>query len=501
MPDLSYIQFLNGPRMNEKIPLEHFPVTFGRTNDSTVTINWDGLVSSRHFEIFLDEDVLFLRDSGSRNGTKINGAAVLRQRLHSSDIIEVGNSRLQITITPTQAIADIPQVTSANPSAKSLVSSRPSVSSHKRINPFESGFHDEFVQPSQSNAMAQPPTIQQVRLSISEQSTSSFNSRPGHKILWLSPGQSIVIGRSPRCDYSIEADSFMSSTHFKVSCELQQCLIEDLGSKSGTMLNDVAISQDSLFHGDRILAGKTEFLIEVDGNEGPILRTEKADGAKVNVAPVELLVPLKQPLSLTREKCPSGVFVLKGILQDQLPLETLVSWIRSLGKVYLLVDSTRGSIPLPTEYDAVSGQLFYWLPPELAACSPQLVMLEELPDWKSNMNDLIGNDGLVVLQSEASKADLLTALKTCLAGNPVSRKPFKGILGVCWPSVMSATIQSQSEDLFNRLLKDVSLVITEENEGKSYQLFASQSEKIDTLLGLLDRRQIKYSINRSDDIK
>ena len=48
-------------------------------------------------------------------------------------------------------------------------------------------------------------------------------------------------------------------------------------------------------------------------------------------------------------------------------------------------------------------------------------------------------------------------------------------------------------------MSEVSLVITEGSDGKSYELFVRQPEMIDAILGMFDQRKIKYTINRVED--
>jgi len=540
MSDQITIQFLNGPRADEKIRLLQLPVFFGRTNDSAIVLEWDGMVSGRHFEVFCDEGAFFLRDAGSRNGTKINDMPVLRQRLYAGDLIEVGGSRLKVFIEVSAAPTSPPPDKSADSVVDRQSPSTARVDMRSRINPFDSGFTDDLassdstslssiiqvqdgtrlpspnhplVQDSVPSAqplpvenstaqaernMAGPAPIEQVRLRMLDASQSSFGSASVNRIFWLSAGQEMTIGRSPKCDCAIESDSYLSSAHFRVVCESSHCHIEDLGSKAGTSLNGVPVQKARVFHGDRVLAGRTEFEIEMDGPTGPVVRSASDRTAKPVESPVEVPGLVGQSLALAREKCPSGIYVLDGISIDQLPLPVMVDLVRPLGPVFLLIDVSRGSMALPDDLDLTTGQLFHWLPPQLAGSSPQLFALEDLPDWPNRVSDVLGSDGLVILQSDKGKAEVLAGLTKCLGGNPAGKKAFQGILGICWPSVMTATLQSQANEFASQLFTDVSLVIAETKNGKACQVFASDPGRLDAILGLLDRRRIGYSINRAD---
>ncbi|MGH9465208.1 MAG: SpoIIE family protein phosphatase [Thermoanaerobaculia bacterium] len=65
-------------------------------------------------------------------------------------------------------------------------------------------------------------------------------------------GESIVIGRSSQCDLTI-ADRFLSRRHARVVREETGWLIEDLGSRNGTLVNGQAVAQPTLLtEGDEV---------------------------------------------------------------------------------------------------------------------------------------------------------------------------------------------------------------------------------------------------------
>ncbi|MEM7257307.1 MAG: type VI secretion system-associated FHA domain protein TagH [Pseudomonadota bacterium] len=82
---------------------ESFPVTIGRSPDCEVTLPDDNkYVSSRHAEISLADNALFITDT-SANGTFINGAAApigrgTRSPLNDGDTLSMGEFTLQVTI-------------------------------------------------------------------------------------------------------------------------------------------------------------------------------------------------------------------------------------------------------------------------------------------------------------------------------------------------------------------------------------------------------------------
>jgi pSer/pThr/pTyr-binding forkhead associated (FHA) protein len=59
-----------------------------------VAIEWDDAISRRHARILHREDGDYVEDTGSTNGTKLNGVPLSPhdpQRLHSGDLIHVGS--------------------------------------------------------------------------------------------------------------------------------------------------------------------------------------------------------------------------------------------------------------------------------------------------------------------------------------------------------------------------------------------------------------------------
>ncbi len=86
------LEVMNGPQAGNRIRLGKESIIFGRTDESHVVLDWDGLVSSRHFRIQEEDGCYVLRDLGSRNGTTINGNQVRFQELRLGDRIVAGQT-------------------------------------------------------------------------------------------------------------------------------------------------------------------------------------------------------------------------------------------------------------------------------------------------------------------------------------------------------------------------------------------------------------------------
>ncbi len=76
-----------------RITVGEAPVVIGRAPECDVELA-DSTVSRRHAEIVRDGDAWFIRDLGSSNGTKLNGAGVVDQMLQDGDQIRLGSVTL-----------------------------------------------------------------------------------------------------------------------------------------------------------------------------------------------------------------------------------------------------------------------------------------------------------------------------------------------------------------------------------------------------------------------
>src|SRR5262245_2341991 len=71
----------------------------GRRESCEICLRFNN-ISGRHSELFLQDGVWYVRDLGSTNGTKVNGQAVLQEKLLSpGDEIAFANRRFRIQYT------------------------------------------------------------------------------------------------------------------------------------------------------------------------------------------------------------------------------------------------------------------------------------------------------------------------------------------------------------------------------------------------------------------
>lgn len=92
-----------------EIPLSAFPLRLGRSLTAHVFVN-DRWVSRDHCEIDCANEVLVVRDLGSKHGTFVNGQAVATAELRPGDELTIGLSRFLVQVDrPAPLTAHRPQ--------------------------------------------------------------------------------------------------------------------------------------------------------------------------------------------------------------------------------------------------------------------------------------------------------------------------------------------------------------------------------------------------------
>lgn len=76
----------------------------GRSNEADLVLA-DDTVSRKHARIYRARGTLWVRDLGSRNGTKVNGEAVHQRRLRPGDRITIGANLMRLDLVPISQIA------------------------------------------------------------------------------------------------------------------------------------------------------------------------------------------------------------------------------------------------------------------------------------------------------------------------------------------------------------------------------------------------------------
>ena len=120
---------------------------------------------------------------------------------------------------------------------------------------------------------------------------SSANPRK----IWLSPGQSLRIGRTEEADHAVREDGQMSGLHFALHCQADQCQLEDLDSTNGTFLNGQPVDRARLADGDEIRAGQTSFTVVLEGTTVAAEREQVRPQTPPVTAPPAIVAPPSRP--------------------------------------------------------------------------------------------------------------------------------------------------------------------------------------------------------------
>jgi pSer/pThr/pTyr-binding forkhead associated (FHA) protein len=78
-----------------EIALTEFPLHLGRGPEADVQLG-DRWVSREHCEIDCVDNVLLVRDLGSKHGTFVNGRSVLEAELRPGDLLNIGITRFVV---------------------------------------------------------------------------------------------------------------------------------------------------------------------------------------------------------------------------------------------------------------------------------------------------------------------------------------------------------------------------------------------------------------------
>ncbi|MEX0818954.1 MAG: FHA domain-containing protein, partial [Pirellulaceae bacterium] len=139
----------------------------------------------------------------------------------------------------------------------------------------------------------------------------------------LRNGLTARIGQSEWSDFSFASDQQMAEVHFAIRCEDQHCLLQVPQQSHPTSLNAESVTESRLHTGDRILAGLTEFLLDIEGDAGRS-EAESADATDagrampLGVAPLAGYLELDEALHpLAEESATDDEFLSRLIEAEQ----------------------------------------------------------------------------------------------------------------------------------------------------------------------------------------
>jgi pSer/pThr/pTyr-binding forkhead associated (FHA) protein len=83
------------------------------------------------------------------------------------------------------------------------------------------------------------------------------------QVIRIEPGRSVRVGRTPLADLVIADDRRMSGIHFVLEIDETGCVLRDLGSSNGTLVNGCRVNSARLANGDMVVAGETTFSVQI----------------------------------------------------------------------------------------------------------------------------------------------------------------------------------------------------------------------------------------------
>ena len=275
----------------------------------------------------------------------------------------------------------------------------------------------------------------------------------GRKIL-LRSRHELKVGRTSWAEFVCDNDTKMSRVHFKVVTDSVGCYVEDLDSSNGTFLNGEKVVSERLKHGDRIKAGRTTFLVQIEGDNPDLT------GSYVGVMPAAGAAAATKragPVQYARKKCQSEIFQYSLAVED-VPPATLAEQLTKAWPLFLMVDFNRtGGVP-PEDLQR-SDLLFDWLPDEVAKEYPVLISQHDTAETLKLIEEFIAKDALVLLFSKANRGQLLEHLKVSCRTRVDDNDDSGGLFGICWPSVMGQLLPNGDYAFIDRIMTGINAVM------------------------------------------
>ncbi|GIW87433.1 MAG: hypothetical protein KatS3mg108_1757 [Isosphaeraceae bacterium] len=96
------LEVISGPQQGREYVFDrHATFSVGRSPETTFPVPDDPFFSRHHFLIEFNPPLCLLKDTGSTNGTKVNGQRVTEVRLRHGDVISAGKSAFRIRVEGT----------------------------------------------------------------------------------------------------------------------------------------------------------------------------------------------------------------------------------------------------------------------------------------------------------------------------------------------------------------------------------------------------------------
>ncbi|PQO38586.1 hypothetical protein C5Y97_11110 [Blastopirellula marina] len=284
----AFLTVQHGPAKGETISAEPgMMLRVGRQANADLTIGNDHAMSGLHFALLCDKNRCRLRDLNSTNGTFVNGIRVNLVELYDRDTIRAGNSEFQVrfegeintTVIDPLMYPEVQRLREKDAQkGNSPLGRSPSAIP---VNPLGLDSTDELSPEitDLANAISaeQEQQSEETELHCDSPKTDSqpsitrlnvsFEDATRKRQIWLTPGQTVIVGRNQMSDITVVGDASISGVHFALDCEENRCRLRDLQSQNGITLNGVSVPYATIYTGDKFIAGTTEFQVTIDGGQ------------------------------------------------------------------------------------------------------------------------------------------------------------------------------------------------------------------------------------------
>ena len=257
------LKVLSGSQQGTKISLRDGQVVqIGRTEWAEVSFPDDVQMSSIHCAVECREDSCKIRDLKSTNGTYINGEKISESLLSDGDEIRAGTTLFAVQIEGPVTTSSAPAVFEGAAGLLKTIPDLDSVALRAQA-PTENPVAVDPI-PQSSETSVRSPAVSQPRGPATQLVLESVGGSSEGQKIFLRAGQTATIGRTDRADFAIPGDLQLSSLHFAIDWLDGSFRLRDLGSTNGTKVNDHQVAETILEDGDRITAGRTQFVVHIE---------------------------------------------------------------------------------------------------------------------------------------------------------------------------------------------------------------------------------------------
>lgn len=248
----------NGSQAGQVFQLSAGSFTIGRTADNSVQLS-DAAVSKRHARLTIQASGASIEDTGSSNGTFVNGRRITAATpLKSGDMLQIGTTiQLKTELSGgAMAIMDL----------------------------------DPTYKPAAGGAQALPVSPFSLIMRQGPQPGQAFSLA----------GNAMTIGRTANNPIHI-SEAAISKQHARITMQGNQLFIQDLGSSNGTFVNGQRITGPVAFVPGDIIQVGTSVILEVQGPGGV-------------AAPAQAAPAYAAPAVATSSKGPMGVVIALAVV-------------------------------------------------------------------------------------------------------------------------------------------------------------------------------------------